>query len=436
MVALLKLTFVFAGIVILLSRKWDLGLVLLLASVVVGILFAHPLFKIGQDMIFTVVDLPTLRLALEAENFADALAILRTADVLSLRLALIVVLIMALGELLRQTASTQRMVEALQELISNGRIVIAALPALIGFLPMIGGAMFSAPMVDEVGDRLGASREHKTFVNYWFRHIWEPILPLYPSVLLAAELLGLTTTQLAKAMWPLTAAAALGGLVFGLLGLPRRGKDDSPSNRHPPNLHTLALLAKSIWPIILVITLAPILPVGEKFSLIISLLVTITLMVATKHIPLRDLGTILRERIPWKTVIVIFGALIFRRVLENSGAVLAVSDELTDLHIPLAAVAFGVPFIAGLLTGLMAAGYSIGFPVILPLVLADGGNIAPTWAAWMMTGGLVGTMLSPIHLCLGLTRVYFKAEWGPIYRLIVPAALLMTATAAGMFLLA
>jgi hypothetical protein len=44
--------------------------------------------------------------------------------------------------------------EALQALIPNGRIVMAALPALVGFLPMVGGAMFSAPMVNEVGDRM------------------------------------------------------------------------------------------------------------------------------------------------------------------------------------------------------------------------------------------------------------------------------------------
>jgi hypothetical protein len=38
-------------------------------------------------------------------------------------------------------------------------------------------------------------------------------------------------------------------------------------------------------------------------------------------------------------------------------------------------------------------------------------------------------MISPIHLCLGLTRVYFKAGWGPVYRLILPSALLIAATA-------
>ena len=162
---------------------------------------------------------------------------------------------------------------------------------------------------------------------------------------------------------------------------------------------------------------------------------TIALMMAVKHVPPRNLGTIFRERIPWKSVVVIFGALIFRCVLENSSAVVAVSDGLTNLHIPLAAVAFGAPFVAGLLTGLMAAAYSIGFPVILPLVVADGGTVAPAWMVWMMAGGIVGTMLSPVHLCLALTRVYFKAEWGPVYRLLAPAALLVTATAAGLLLL-
>jgi hypothetical protein len=228
-------------------------------------------------------------------------------------------------------------------------------------------------------------------------------------------------------------AAVTGGLLFGLLGMPRRGADDPPPVPHGQSLRTLAT---SIWPILLVIVLSLALPIDERFTLILSLLVTIALMMATRHIPLRDLGTILGQRIPWKTVIVIFGALIFRCVLENSGAVVAVSDALTELRLPLSAVAFGVPFIAGLLTGLVVAGFSIGFPVVLPLVVADGGAAAPEWAAWLMAGGFMGAMFSPVHLCLALTRVYFKAEWGPIYRRIAASALLVTATAATMLLLA
>ncbi|MBE9507830.1 MAG: DUF401 family protein [Chloroflexi bacterium] len=408
MIALLKLAFVFAGVVLLLRLKWNLGLVLLLASVAVGLLFAYPLPEIGRDVYLASVDL------------------------LTLRLALVVVLIMTVGELLRRTAAMEGMVEALQALIPDGRVVLAALPPLIGLLPMVGGAMFSAPMVDEVGDRLGADGARKTFVNYWFRHIWEPIFPLYPSMLLATELLGLTTTRLAGATWPLTVAAVMGGSIFGLLGLPRRGDAEPPPVSRAQSMRTLAT---SVWPVALVITLSLTLPIDERVSLILSLVVTIALMMLVKRIPLLDLGTILRKCIPWRTVVVIFGALIFRRVLENSGAVIAVSDALTDLRIPLAVVAFAVPFVAGLLTGLMSAAFSISFPVILPLVAADGGAVALGWAVWMLAGGFLGTMFSPVHLCLALTRIYFKAGWGAIYRRIAPSALLMAATAAVMLML-
>ena len=411
MTALLKLILIFAGIALLLSRKWNLGLVLLLASIAISLLFAYPLPETLHDILLASVDLLTLRLALA------------------------VVLIMILSELLRQTASLKGMVEALYALIPNGRIVIAALPALIGLLPMVGGAMFSAPMVDEVGNRLEVDRERKTFINYWFRHIWEPIFPIYPSMVLGAALLGLTTTQLARTTWPLTAAAVLSGSLFGLLGLPQHSNADPPQMSRVQSLRTLALLARSIWPIALVIILSLTIPVDERLTLILSLLVTIALMMAVNHIPLRDLVTILRQHIPWKTVGVIFGALIFRRVLENSSAMIAISDALTYLHIPLVAVSFGIPFIAGLLTGFMAAAYSISFPVVLPLVAVDGGTIAPAWAVWLLAGGFMGTMFSPVHLCLALTRVYFKAEWGPIYRLLALSALLVTATAAGMLLL-
>jgi len=401
-IPLLKLIVVFAGIVLLLARKWNLGLVLMLASVATGLLFVHPLPEIGRDILLTAV------------------------DPLTLRLVLAVVLIMILAELLRQTSGLEGMIKALQELISNGRIVIAALPALVGLLPMVGGAVFSAPLVDEVGDRLGASEERKTFVNYWFRHIWEPIFPLYPSLLLAAQMLDLTTTQLARATWPLTVAAVTGGLLFGLIGIPRRSSQDPSPALHAQSLRALAM---SIWPIALVVILSLILPVDERLTLIISLVVTITLLMAIKRVPSRDLKEILRRRIPWKTVIIIFGALTFQRALENSDAITATSDALTDLHIPVVLATFAVPFLSGLLTGLMSAAYTIGFPVVLPLVVGDGGTIAPGWVIWLLAGGFLGTMLSPMHLCLALTRVYFKAGWWPVYRLIVPSVLLVAATA-------
>ncbi|MBS3783118.1 MAG: DUF401 family protein [Anaerolineae bacterium] len=407
MMPLIKLSIVFAGIVLLLSRRWNLGFVLLLACAAVGLVFGYPLRAVGRDVVLTSVDLFTLQLALS------------------------ILLIMLLSELLRETASLQGMVRALQALIPSGRLVIAALPALVGLLPMVGGAMFSAPMVNEVGDRFNVDRERKTFINYWFRHIWEYVFPLYPSMMLAAALLSLETFQLASATWPLTAAAVVSGGLFGLIGMPRTPNSAIESSARLAGLRTLLI---SIWPIGLVILLSLALPLDSRFTLILALVVTIALVMVINGMSLQTLGHILHKRIPWKTIAVLFGALIFRRVLENSGAVHGVSEALVQSHVPLVAIAFLVPFVAGLLTGLSHAAFSIGFPVVVPLVASDGAAITSGWAAWMMAGAFLGVMCSPLHLCLSLTRLYFEADWGPIYRRIAPSSLVVAATAAVLLL--
>jgi hypothetical protein len=406
--ALIKLGLVFAGIVLLITRGWNLGLVLLLASVAIGLLFGYPLASVGRDAIATSTDLLTVRIAVS------------------------VVLIMVLSELLRETGSLRNMVAALQRLVPSGRVVIAALPAFIGLLPMVGGAMFSAPMVNEVGERFNVDQERKTFINYWFRHVWEYVFPLFPSMMLAAALLEMETFQLASATWPLTLAAILSGGVFGLASVRDAG---STSALVPNRARELRALTAAIWPIALAIGLSLTLPVDERARLILGLAVTIALLMIVKDLSLATLGEILRHRVPWKTVAVIFGALIFRRVLDQSGAVHAVSAALIRSRVPPMAIAFLVPFIAGLLTGLSHGAFSIGFPVVLPLAAPDGGPPTGGWAAWMMAGAFLGVMWSPLHLCLSLTRVYFDADWGPIYARIAPATAAVAVTA-GFLLLA
>lgn len=291
--------------------------------------------------------------------------------------------------------------------------------------------MFSAPMVNEVGERFSVDRERRTFINYWFRHIWEYVFPLYPSMMLAAALLGLEAFQLARATWPLTAAAVLSGAVFGLAGVPRTPNTPMTSSSR---LDDARILAASIWPIALVILLSMTLPLDERVTLVLALAATISLVMIAKRIPLHTLPHILRDRIPWETVVVLFGALVFRQVLENSGAVHGVSEALVRSGVPLVVIAFAVPFVAGLLTGLSHAAFSIGFPVVIPLVTSNGVPPTSGWAAWMMAGAFLGVMWSPLHLCLSLTRVYFGAEWGPIYSRIAPSTLAVAGTAAALLL--
>jgi integral membrane protein (TIGR00529 family) len=237
---------------------------------------------------------------------------------------------------------------------------------------------------------------------------------------LAAGLLGVSTQTLALTQWPLCLAAIAGGVAFGLLGLQGYTQNDEPRIAHK---QTWLLLVKSIWPIALVLGLSLVMSV----DLVIALVLTVVLLVAVNRLRPRQL-VMLARRMPLGIVAIIAGAMVFRRVLEASGAVAAMSAGLASLHVPVPAVVFFAPFVAGLLTGLLTAAFAIGFPI--GLLLAGPDPVITGYGLLAYAGGLAGMLLSPMHLCLSLTRDYYKAEWGGLYQRIVPAAGLLAVAAA------
>jgi integral membrane protein (TIGR00529 family) len=391
---LLKLLSILALIVVLLRFRWNLGLVLVIASVLTGLLFG----------------LAPQELVLDALGAA--------VEPLTLQLVAIVLLITLLGEILRSTLQLEGLIRSLGDLFVDRRWLLPLMPMLIGMLPMVGGAMFSAPMVEEASQDLNVSRERKTFINYWFRHSQETILPIYPSLVLAAGLMGVSAQVLTKANWPLFLATLAGGILVGLVGI---GRAEIPGEGETNRKATLVLLVKSIWPIVLVLTLA--IPLGV--DLILSLLLTLAALIIVQRLGLRWLWDLVRS-MPFGTVPIIVGTMIFRSVLETSGAIAAVSSALTSLGIPVYLIVFSVPFVAGLLTGLAVPAFAIGLPIVMPLCGPD--VIASGCGMLAYAGGYLGLLLSPVHLCLALTRVYFRAEWGGVYRLLMPAALLIAVT--------
>jgi len=99
----------------------------------------------------------------------------------SLEMTATLALTMVMENLLRTTGMLKRMVSSLSAALPDRRMVMAALPAMIGMLPSPGGAVFSAPMVAEAAKGIAASPEQKAFINYWYRHIWEYVSHFIPA---------------------------------------------------------------------------------------------------------------------------------------------------------------------------------------------------------------------------------------------------------------
>jgi len=401
MIDLLKFALILVVMIVLLMRKWDLGVILLLNAGLVALLFAYPF--------------PDLLVSLGRGAIAP--------DTLSLAAAVFLVLLLA--ELMRRTKSMERMVAALNVVVPDTRIVLGLLPTMIGLMPMLGGAMFSAPMVNEIGTRLDLSPSRKTYINFWFRHSMEYVFPLYSSLLIVVALLEVSVYDYIRVAWPLTITMVVVGALWGLSGIRKQPREGNGQSRWAAWRDLLG----AMWPVLLVILTVVIF----KLNMLLCLVGTIALFALINRIGPRQWPDVVQRSFPIPTFSSIFGAMIFKYVLEDAGAVALIPPALGSLGLPPLFVAFVVPLAVGLLTGTAPATMALSLPLVAPLLTGHLEHMAA--GLWMFTGGFSGIMLSPLHLCLALTHNYFGASWGKLYRMLVPSVAVMVAVALGIVLL-
>ena len=386
MTEIIKLLAVIAIIILLIKKKWNLEYVILLASLLVGVFFNLSPIQIGNNFVLALIDLTTLKLIG------------------------IIVLVYILSGVLRKVESLRDLVDSLRGLVKDYRLILAFIPALLGLIPMPAGAMFSAPMVKEVGGRVGLTPEEETFVNYWFRHIWEFVWPLFPGIILFAGLLKVEIQEVILVQFPLTIATVIVGFVWEYKNL----RKDATLINKKDILFNLKKLFFGVWPILLIIILV----LGTKTDLLFSLLIVILSLIFLniKKLSLKMLKEIIRNDINLNVVILIASIMIFKRILQVSGGIEIIPEAFAKLGIHPFIVLFIIPLFIGTMTGLGTAALGIGLPVLLPIIIQGEANLY--YAMLAFTGSFVGVMISPMHLCLVVTRNYFKADMRKIYKML------------------
>ncbi len=88
----------------------------------------------------------------------------------TMMLIFVIFQVMWLSGQMDKSGVMKELVVAIRERVSH-RMSMAVIPAVIGLLPMPGGAIFSAPLVDSCDAEKNISPEQKTQINFWFRHI-------------------------------------------------------------------------------------------------------------------------------------------------------------------------------------------------------------------------------------------------------------------------
>ena len=302
--------------------------------------------------------------------------------------------------------------------MSSNKAAMALLPAFIGLLPMPGGAIFSAPLVDSIDEDKALDPIHKVQINYWFRHIWEFWWPLYPAVLLALDITGLPVTKFMLYQLPLWVLMIFTGYFFLL-----RKVDISEVLGNKSGYSRRKFILSVIPVVIIICTYAvcrifiPFLADFNKFvPMGIGIFLAIVFAQTYKPMGLRVWRKIVLNATTLNLVLIvilvmIYGSFIDSPLSDGSYIMSHMRTELDQWGIPLFIIIMILPFISGMVTGIAVAFVGASFPIIMSLL----GPNPETWhiATSMVLGygfGYLGMILSPVHICLIVTNDHFKTN--------------------------
>ena len=341
----------------------------------------------------------------------------------NLLLMIVVCQIIWLSSLMAKTGVMQDMVASVRERIPH-RLAFAALPAVIGLLPMPGGALFSAPMVDRADSEGRLPSLLKTQTNYWFRHVWEYWWPLYPGVILALDITGLEIWQLFVFQFPISLLAIAVGYLFLLRRIPRGGQQQPAAGSTRSFLLLVSPILTVIATYAVILLLFPGVKSVSRYIPIVAGLFLALLVLQIQRAPgwscWRE--ALLSRRALYMSVLMavirIYGAMIEARLPGGQLLVEQIRGELLTAGIPESLFIMLIPIISGLAVGLNVGMIGASFPIVMTLI-----GSSPTTAllvsttALAYTAGFMGQILSPVHVCLVVSNQYFKTSllrslWG------------------------
>ena len=405
------------------------SLIAVIISLALFVILMRCRLRIGRAMILGALALACLLRVTPFEMY-DALCLewrelpfTQTTPYLLFTVAALLMLVNVLGLAMQQTGVADRLVPSLRGLFRSRRAGLAAIPLMMGMLPTPGGIMLSAPMVRAPGDTIGIDRPRLAAINFYFRHQWESIWPLFPAVPLVQGILGISAFRLISHNLAIPIAGIIGGVICLLIaGIPARTKADDHQPRHI--WHNLRDFLHGFWPI----AFTGILYTGLNVPPAVGLIVATVAFFLIHKVPLRRWPSICRKAAEPDFALMICGALLFKLNLEAAGAVPDIVAFLRQLQMPTPALVFALPFIVGFTTGLTMPTIAITFPLLIEFI-GKGADARMGLEVLGFAGVLCGLFISPVHLCLPLSASYFEAPFSQIVRHLILPTIIVAAAA-------
>ena len=353
-------------------------------------------------------------------------------------LLLLIFLILVMSGVQEATGQSQKMVRGVGQYLHSPRLRLVLFPALVGLLPMPGGALFSCPMVRDSAAGMDLTNKQQSLINYWFRHIWELAWPLYPGYVLICVLLDIPLTRLWIYTFPIVIAAFCVGWFFFIRPLPQAVVErantaidvalDVPLNEKDAKaeresfsavlLHTLPIAVVLIGAVIFTIIFdrfLPQLPGQLAFCAALAAAAGIALYQGRTE-RMKPLRQIIATPTMGRIFLLLAAIYMFKDTIAGGGLAESLS-KLGDSGIMLVLTFILLPFIGGVLTGMMIGFVGLAFPLLIGVVLYSSlQEYTLPLVVLAMVAGNCGQLFTPLHVCLVVTAEFFTTTLPELLR--------------------
>ncbi len=390
--ALLVTVASFAAIIVLVKVGADLGLSLFAGALMLSVLLATP--KTPAILASTISDVRTLYLML-----------------MSFSVSLFAVIYEASGVVRELGAGLARA-------LRSPAAAIMLVPAIVGLLPVAGGALMSAPIIRGVGGSAGLNAAELIFANVWFRHILFLIYPLSQVMIATSAMTGEPIELIAAIQAPILAFAIIIGYLMIRDGL-RRGCPHA----HVGGLEVRVPLKYSLTPLVVAVPLALTLRYAlGLFGTPLGVLASVpVILAAMRKAGLGGNATEilwrgLRSGRVWGITATAYAIMFLQHATVGSGASRAIAAALSSVRAPSALLCVAIPATIAFLTSSPLSS------VVLTLPMIPSASSNPSLVSLVYVSALITYIGSPTHLCLVYTSKYFGPEsLTKSYRYLVPA---------------
>ena len=313
--------------------------------------------------------------------------------------------------LIPMIGGTMELSGLMNDLINNLRIgkrlFSAFSPALLGMLPIPGGALLSAPLLKKVAK--GTSGVKQSGINVWFRHL---LLLIYPlgTLLASTKMAQLNLYVVMIYLIPGFVLMFILGYLFLLKDI--QGKVNYSSDFRLKGL-LIPLIVIFIAPLIhsSLITIFP--KALPEIFLVIGVAASLILALCFGNSRWKTIRLVWKKTGPWRFSLIIIGMFLFLNIFKASDA----SRIIAEVTFSKTFLLVGIGSILGFLTGRVQVPVSI----LLPIYYSKYGTntmTSPVFAL-MYFSIFMGYVISPVHPCVSVSLEFFGAQLKDYLKLLI-----------------